>query len=194
MNSLIVSGPIDYMSLLEQIIERLDQSSPQLAKIKVFPLHNADAHNMAQLLMQLFRMTPATAGTGAASQRSIQYTLVRPDAEGGEQSLASATIGTAEQNALTVTVDLRTNSLLVGGTDHYVGLVSQIIENLDATEANERKTEVIRLKNSQAKEVEVALNTFLSQEKQKVTTVLGPEAVETANACSSEKWPSWPNR
>ena len=33
-----------------------------------------------------------------------------------DEAVASATLGTAEQNALTVTVDARTNSLLVGGT------------------------------------------------------------------------------
>src|SRR5204862_3671855 len=46
MNSLIVSGPVDYMGLLEQIVGRLDASSPQQAKIKVFSLQNADAHQM----------------------------------------------------------------------------------------------------------------------------------------------------
>jgi len=34
MNSLIVSGPVDYMGLIEQIITRLDNSSPQQAKIR----------------------------------------------------------------------------------------------------------------------------------------------------------------
>ena len=57
MNSLIVSGPVDYMGLMEQIVTRLDASSPQEAKIKVFALQNADAEQMARLLMQLFRMT-----------------------------------------------------------------------------------------------------------------------------------------
>lgn len=181
MNSLIVSGPMDYMGLLEQIIERLDQSSPQIAKIKVFALHNADAQNMARLLMQLFRMTAATAGSTPAAQRSIQYTLMRPGLDGvGDDAAATATIGTAEQSALTVTVDLRTNSLLVGGTEHYVALVSQIIENLDGTEANERKTEVVRLKNSQAQEVATAIRTFLDQERTRVTQTLG--AAENDNA------------
>jgi type II secretory pathway component GspD/PulD (secretin) len=180
MNSLIVSGPIDYMGLIEQIIDRLDQGSPQEAKIKVFSLRNADAQNMARLLMQLFRMTAATAGTGPAAQRSIEYTLMRPNSEGSEEPVASATVGTAEQNALTVTVDLRTNSLLVGGTDHYVGLVQQIIENLDATEANERITQVIRLKNSQAQDVATAVTTFLDQERRRVTQVLGAGAEDTA--------------
>lgn len=182
MNSLIVSGPVDYMGLLEQIIGRLDASSPQLAKIKVFTLKNADAHQMMTLLMQMFRMTATTAANGA--QRSIQYTLVKSQLQddgtpGGDEEMASATVGTAEQNALTVTVDPRTNSLLVGGTDHYVLLVSQIIEGLDASPANERKTEVVRLKNSQATEVATAIRGFLDQERQRVNQVLGPEALGT---------------
>jgi general secretion pathway protein D len=182
MNSLIVSGPVDYMGLLEQIIGRLDLSSPQQAKIKVFSLQNADARQMADLLMSLFRMTPTTSTT-ANNQRSIQYTLIRAKAsEGGdpsEEALASATVGTAEQNALSVTVDPRTNSLLVGGTDHYVELVSEIIASLDSSPANERKTEVYRLKNSKAQEVATAIRTFLDQERQRVTQALGVEAVGT---------------
>lgn len=182
MNSLIVSGPVDYMSLIEQIITRLDMSSPQEAKIKVFPLVNADARQMSELLMQLFRMTQVpTSGT----QRAITYTLLGPvkDDQGNivdEQQLGSATVGTAEQNALTVTIDPRTNSLLVGGTDHYVTLVSQIIEQLDESPANERKSEVVRLKNSQALEVATSIRNFLDQERTRVTQVLGAEAIGTA--------------
>ncbi len=180
MNSLIVSGPVDYMGLMEQIITRLDASSPQQAKIKVFPLKNADAEQMARLLMQLFRMTQ-TAALANASQRSIQYTLVRNSGNGeGDQEAASATVGTAEQNALTITVDPRTNSLLVGGTEHYVALVSQIIDSLDATEANERRTEVVRLKNSQAQDVATAIRNFLDQEKLRTTQGLAPDEIGTA--------------
>lgn len=174
MNSLIVSGPVDYMGLLEQIITRLDASSPQEAKIKVFTLKNASARQMADILTQMFRMT-TTATT--ANQRTIQYTLVRP---GGTNDAASATLGTAEQTALTVTVDPRTNSLLVGGTDHYVKMVEQIIESLDAGTANERRTEVVRLRNTQAGDVALAVRSFLDQERQRVTQVLGVDAVGTA--------------
>jgi len=182
MNSLIVSGPVEYMGLLEQIIHRLDAASPQQAKIKVFSLQNADARQMGELLTQLFRMTQTT----AANQRSIQYTLVRSrtSPEGNilpeDEPLASATLGTAEANALTVTVDPRTNSLLVGGTDHYVTLVSQIIESLDSSAAAERTSRVVRLKNSQAPEVATAIRNFLDQERQRLVATLGADAVGTA--------------
>ena len=181
MNSLIVSGPVDYMGLLEQIITRLDASSPQIAKIKVFSLQNADARQMADMLTQMFRMTPT--GGSAAGQRSVQYTLVRnvsADAGSTEESLASATVGTAEQTALSVTVDPRTNSLLVGGTDHYVTLVSQLIETLDSSTAHERNSEVIRLKNSQAVDVAQAIRSFLDQERQKLVAALGVDAAAAA--------------
>ncbi|MBN2508403.1 MAG: hypothetical protein JXQ71_17125 [Verrucomicrobia bacterium] len=180
MNSLIVSGPVDYMGLIEQIITRLDSSSPQLAKIRVFQLKNADARQMAELLTTLFRMQQAA----AATQRSVQYTLVRSDLTGqdifGPEAPPSATIGTAEQSALTVTVDLRTNSLLVGGTEHYVALVSEIVTSLDLDPGQERKSEVYRLKNAQADEVATALRTFLDQARQRITQTLGVEAVGTA--------------
>ncbi|MFA6543716.1 MAG: secretin N-terminal domain-containing protein [Limisphaerales bacterium] len=174
MNSLIVSGPVDYMGLLEQIITRLDASSPQEAKIKVFTLKNASARQMSDILSQMFRMkTTAT----TASLRTIQYTLVRP---GGTNDAASATLGTAEQAALTVTVDPRTNSLLVGGTDHYVTMVEQIIDSLDSSTANDRRTEIVRLKNTQSADVALAVRSFLDQERLRVTQALGPDAVGAA--------------
>ena len=191
MNALVVSAPVDYMSLLDQIITRLDSSAPQQAKIKVFTLINADARLMSDLLMTLFRLQPT--GQPVAGQRAIEYTLVRDklaaSGEGdpnqapeviGEEDVASATVGTDEQGALHVTVDHRTNSLLVGGTDHYVALVSEIIQALDSSEAQERKSEVYRLKNAQAIDIATAVRTFLDMDRQRITQVLGQDAVGTA--------------
>ncbi|MCI0364367.1 MAG: hypothetical protein L0219_10820, partial [Phycisphaerales bacterium] len=182
-NSLIVSAPVDYMGLLEQIITKLDNSSHQKAKIKVFALQNADARQTAEVLAGLFRLQQ-TPGQNLA-QRSIQYTLVKNSGGAGstvpaETEVASAILGTEEQSALTVTIDPRTNSLLIGGTEDYVALVSEIIGSLDSSEAQERRTEVYRLRNAQAQEVATAIRTFLDQERQRVTQVLGTEAVGTA--------------
>src|SRR5439155_8391672 len=79
MNSLIISAPVDYMGLLEQIIDNLDSNAHQQAKIKVFTLVNADARQMAELLMAMFRLQQQAGAAAAqgANPRSIQYTLVR---------------------------------------------------------------------------------------------------------------------
>ena len=158
-NSLVVSAPVDNMPLIEQVITKLDSSSPQIAQIKVFNLKNADARQMADVLTSLFRLQAAG---GEATSRSIRYTLVKPT-ESSSEIGDDPTIGTAEQNALTVTVDIRTNSLLVGGSEHYVELAIQIIDELDSSPAQERITKVYRLKNAQAEEIAAALQQFLEQ-------------------------------
>ena len=183
-NSLVVSAPVDNMPLIEQIIAKLDSSSPQIAQIKVFQLINADARQMSDVLSNLFQLQAAG---GQANTRSIRYTLVMPTAGGAANADGEPTIGTAEQNALTVTVDVRTNSLLIGGSQHYVALSSQIIEELDSSPAQERITKVYRLKNSQAEILAVALQEFLDQAKQRVSSVLGTEAVGTAQRLLDEE-------
>jgi type II secretion system protein D len=107
------------------------------------------------------------------------------DAENGEiVKPVTATIGSAEQYALTVTIDLRTNSLLLGGTDHYVGLAAEIIEALDSTPAQEHRTEVYRLKNSLATNVVTALTAFLDQERKGLINV-AEQADAGTNAVST---------
>ena len=183
-NSLVVSAPVDNMPLIEQIIAKLDSSSPQIAQIKVFQLNNADARQMSDVLSNLFQLQAAG---GQTNTRSIRYTLVMPAAGGAANADGAPTIGTAEQNALTVTVDVRTNSLLIGGSQHYVALSSQIIEELDSSPAQERITKVYRLKNSQASDLAQALQAFLDQANQRVTSVLGAEAVGTAQRLLDEE-------
>ena len=82
-------------------------------------------------------------------------------------------MGSAEQYALTVTIDLRTNTVLVGGTEHYVSLASEIIETLDSHPAQERKAKVYRLRNSRAADMETALRTFLQQDLNRTISILG---------------------
>ncbi|HRZ58546.1 MAG TPA: secretin N-terminal domain-containing protein, partial [Candidatus Paceibacterota bacterium] len=86
----------------------------------------------------------------------------------------------AQEDALSVTVDFRTNSLLVGGTEHYVALATQIITTLDSTPAQERTAKVYRLKNARSQAVESSLRTFLQQDLQRIMSILGPTGVGTA--------------
>lgn len=172
-NSLLVSAPLENMTLLERLIVALDSTSPRMGEIRVFKLVNADAAQMADVLRQLFRLEGDT-----GDQRSVRYTLRTADGEKAEP--ASATLGTAEQDALTVTVDLRTNSLLVGGTQHYVALAAEVIEELDASPAQDRATKVYRLKNAQGTDIETALRSFLDQERERLVQALGQDRMGAA--------------
>ncbi len=188
-NAIVVSAPVEYMKLLQQLIGRLDATSPQVATIRVFALRNADARQMMTVLTSLFHLQPSSQYTGqatsqpASNNRTVKYNLTRevpdfdPFASGADEVTASAVLGTAEETALTVSVDIRSNSLIVGGSEHYVGLASQIIETLDSSPAQERKFEVYHLKNSRASEIQASLQTFLTQDTQFLITAVGQQAM-----------------
>ena len=164
-NSLVISAPAENMRLLESLVTSMDDTQPRTAEIRVFTLVNSDARAMAQVLSELFRM-----GQAAADRQAVEYRLVAEEAEGEG---AAARVGSAQDVALTVTVDIRTNSLLVGGTRHYVDLASEVIQELDQSTASERLTEVYRLRNAQASDIETAVTNFLSQERDVLEQSLG---------------------
>ncbi len=176
-NSLVVSAPVENMPLLANLIKALDNTTPRSAEIKVFPLKNADATRMAEVLTQLFRLQQ----TGSGDSKSIKYTLKSTTRPAGKGSEVSATLGSAEQTALTVTVDTRTNSLLVGGTKQYVELAGIVIKELDASPAQERQTKIYRLRNAQAADIQTALRSFLDQERQTISSTLGTDGIGAAH-------------
>ncbi len=173
-NMLVVKAHKDFMDLLARLIESLDSTDPRKAEIVVFPLENADARSMADILTQLFRLE----GSAPANQ-AVRYTLTSGEtleAGGGE----GATLGSAEQYALSITVDPRTNSLLVGGTKQYVELVGSVIRELDSSPAQQRVSKVYRLRNANPEDIETALREFLDQQRQRVLDVLGEDRIGAA--------------
>ncbi|MBL7141063.1 MAG: hypothetical protein ISS74_09155, partial [Planctomycetes bacterium] len=169
-NSLVISAPAENMPLLESLVRAMDDAQPRTAEIRVFTLVNSDARAMAQVLTELFRMQQSATG-----KQTVEYVLVPREAEGASGEVG-ARVGSAQDVALTVTVDIRTNSLLVGGTRHYVDLASKVIRELDESTAAERLTEVYRLRNAQAANIEAAVTNFLSQERDVLDQALGGTA------------------
>ncbi len=170
-NALVVTAPADLMQLLKNLIEALDSVPPRTAQIRAFVLQNADCNQMAVILRDLFRLT------GEAAEEAVSYTLVATRPAGG----AAATVGSAEQYALTVTVDTRTNTLLIGGTKHHVDLAANVIEELDAKPAQERISVVYRLRNAKASDIETALRNWLDQERQRLVQALGTDNLGAAH-------------
>ncbi|HOF18740.1 MAG TPA: secretin N-terminal domain-containing protein, partial [Phycisphaerae bacterium] len=180
-NSLVVSAPRSSMPLLASMIQSLDMTSPRTAEIRVFTLTNADATQMADVLRAMFRQS-AQGAAGGKTAKAVNYTLASATTQpaDGATTEASATVGSAEQEALNITVDSRTNSLLVGGTRQYVQLAAKIIEELDSSPAQERVTKIYRLRNALATDIEKALRAFLDQERQRIVSTLGAQAVGAA--------------
>ena len=173
-NALVVTAPVDSMTLLANLIEALDSIQAPPAQIKAFVLRNADATQMATVLKDLFQLTNAP-----ADSKAVSYTLVTTQPPPGADR-AAATLHSAGQYTLTVTVDTRTNTLLVGGLAEYVKLAADVISELDSKPAQERVSVVYRLRNAKADEIEKAVSTWLDQERERLVRALGAENMGSA--------------
>jgi general secretion pathway protein D len=162
-NSLVVRAPSKSMQLIDELIRQLDRLPDAEARIKVFPIKNGDATSLATLLQQLFGL-PVTAGQntngglfglGAANQLQALTT-------GGEGSLVQ----------LRISVDTRTNSIIVSGGANDLEVIEVLLLRLDLDSVQTRRTEIVWLRNANAPDVANALNTFLQAQRNATTTQL----------------------
>jgi type II secretion system protein D len=141
LNILLVAAPPESMELLAALIKELDAPGA-IAQIKVFRIVNGDANTMSQMLRSLL-----PAQTGAAGPQ------------------LSAAEGEPSTMGLRFSTDARTNAIIAIGSAGDLRIVEALILRLDALDVQERKTTVVRLKNSPANDVANAVNRFLSSER-----------------------------
>ena len=189
-NTVIVSAPAAAMSMIQRMILDLDQSSIGSQRVRIFKLMNADALAMAEILTDLFNLQrrgnlyvlkPRESPAGAVPAGNLQPF---PAAQGSAvvQLLSSElTAVPDDRQDLSITVDNRTNSLLVSGTPLYLDLVEEVVQNLDAMEANEREVFAYPLRNATALEVAAVLTNFVDQEQRKLLSTLSPDQLGSAS-------------
>jgi type II secretion system protein D len=146
-NAILVAAPRQSLGVIESLIRQLDVLPEAVAEIKVFTLVNSDAATLLQTLRTLF-----------VQLRNQQ----------GEVALASSAGGDGSNPLieLSFSIDERTNSILASGSREQLEVVEAIILRLDASDIEERRTDVYRLKNAPAQDVAPALTELLSQQQQ----------------------------
>ncbi len=170
-NSVLISAPPEIMALIEGIVRDLDEETRGDRQIASFRLGNADAQQMALLLRDLF----------ALEQQGDRLVLVPRGGEAldreGADTIGERTLTPVpdERQALAITVDRRTNTLLVSGTREYLEEVRQVVTELDSVEANERERLVYHLRNADATEIEEVLTNYFSGEADLLRSTLGPQ-------------------
>lgn len=187
-NSIIVSAPMSSMRMIKEMIGELDSADLGSKRVKIFELVNADALQMAEMLRDLFNLEQS--GTryvlrprsDIAGDEGMQPGNFPPQQPLPPDSRVAASFGDTdlitvpdERQALSITIDQRTNSLLVSGTQTYLDLVEEVIVELDAKSGTQRQELVYALRNARAAEVALALETFLTQEQDRILRTLGPD-------------------
>lgn len=131
-NSVVVSGPADTLQTIAQVIKELDENPEQERKIFVYPLKNANAENLKEIINNLFAEMQTLNQDGSTTGQQFQ---------GQQRSTQQPTIQTAQTSDSTGVNDLSedtyleadtdTNSLLILTSSRNYELLKPIIDELD---------------------------------------------------------------
>jgi len=160
-NFIIVIAAEETVGLVQALVKHIDEVAPTI-EMRIFPLENADAGQMEEMLSELFGEERGGRGEGAAPAIT---------AEGVTAA------GRIVQETFSVTADTRTNSVIVTGTPEYLKLVERIVKHLDEQEAKEQITEVISLRNAKAPDIQQAVSTFVENQLNMLREVYGAEGM-----------------
>ncbi len=136
-NSVVVSAPQDSMNVIEKLIADLDADSSEGQSVFVYPLKNARADNLEEVLSNLFdEMDDSTTqNTGAAAQRAAGG-QGGPGAP-GMPGLAAFTQGSSETSTgdlvgqVSIKADEDTNSLIIMTSPANYEKVKKVLDDLD---------------------------------------------------------------
>ena len=142
-NTIFITGPEGSLSLVEQLISHLDQSSAASAVIKVFEIANGNAADLVIVLRTLFPVSAT--GSGVPDLATAE----------GESSLVPVRFS----------VDARTNTIIATGTSGDLQVMEALLIRLDEVASQERVNEVYHLRNTPATAVAQAVNDFLQSER-----------------------------
>lgn len=172
-NSVIASAPPAIMEMIAEIIDDMDTTTAGSRKIEMFRLTNADARAMSELLRDLFNLSQQ-------GDRLVLIPNAAPDDAVLDPSDTTLTPVPDVRQELAITIDARTNTLLVSGTPEYLELVREVVVDLDNIEANERESFVYNLRNAKADEVELTLQGYFEGEAERIRALLGPDQAGSA--------------
>ena len=133
-NRVLLMGSADQHEFFDKLIDTLDQKSNPNTKTDVIFLRHADAQQVATLVTSLVTGQTTAAARAGNSVRS-NTTLNRaptPTAAPGAAAAGAAQMGADEFSSnLTVLPDIRSNSVVVSGTNDDLRLLHELIEKVD---------------------------------------------------------------
>ena len=151
-NSLLINGPTNAVQEVMRIIHDLDQEGTGAGdiEIRVYKLENGAAKEVSVLLEQLLR--------------SVTRNLPRsnPDTPGRSREA-------------TVTVDDRSNSLIISGTPAHFKVVEKILPTLDSPRRSDRDVQFVWLRKAKAFEVSTQLDALFEDRPRSDRPVIEPD-------------------
>ena len=193
-NVLIYTDNATHVRRLLTILKALDSQIAEVADIRVFTLKHADATELANALRELFATDGQRRATSSRSrffdtmrERYMQYRYGFSRSSSGRGSFPSSRSrsgrtgqsgGTprpgegaaAARKEVKVTVDVRTNSLIVVASKDNLAIIEQLVKELDADPTEVEGTMLYHCKNANAVNIANVLNDLFAEENQRSRT------------------------
>jgi len=163
-NSLIVAASPRDMAEVERLVRDLDvESAESILTLRVFALKNTLATEIASVLQQA--ISPPAAGQPVGTV----LRLLKPDAD------RAAFVESGILENVRITANPRANTLVVAAPPKTMGLIEELIQQLDVPPALAGEIKVFTLENSDATRMARTLQS-LFQQMQQVGAALTPAA------------------
>jgi len=132
-NRVLLMGSADQHEFFDKLIDTLDQKSNPNTKTDVVFLRHADAQQVATLITSLVTgQTTAAARAGNTIRTTTLNRPATPVAAPGAPAAGSPQMGADEfSSSLTVLPDVRSNSVVVSGTNDDLRLLHELIDKVD---------------------------------------------------------------
>lgn len=179
LNSILVSGTEQDISEVRRLIERIDGAEVHNVRVvERIELRSSNALEVVSVIENVLggRPVSGTSGIGARQATRIQFVrqALATELEREGRRPTEADIDGIIKDQVTLTPDLRSNSILLNAPPQVVKLLKELIEDLDSTAAGARKIEIFRLKNADARQMATLLQRVFRLEQQGNALVLVP--------------------
>jgi len=165
-NSLVVSASPSNLSLIKEVVAKLDTQTSAQAETRIFTLEHADATTMAEEINDAFSSTSSTSRTSSTQSIFNRQGFGGGGFPGGPgqnqgnqaSSTGSGVLGLPEVRAVG---EQRTNSLIVTTTSVQMAGIATLIKQLDQDVSEyEQSTMIISLENAEAANMATVLNSL----------------------------------
>jgi len=179
-NTVVVRAQPRDLDEITALIRKLDRDDPAaINQLRIFPLKNAVATEMSAVMNAAIQsvIAPPTAGTGGGNQfgqqglnpgqvdeqfrtvKSAVLQLFNPDGKGDK-------IRSGILADIRITPDARVNSLIVSASEQSMGLIAELIRQLDQPTTTVSEIKVFTLANADAELMVQQLNALFNNQQQ----------------------------
>jgi len=147
---------------LERLVDDLEQPEGPHRKIHLYGVRHADAETLAEVVRSVFD-AGLTASSNAATPAKAQPSRTKKGKMAVKSAAAATPTANATDDAPSISVDVRTGTILVVSTDATFAAVSRLLDELDIDGTEGRETlHVIELAHVDAEEVASVLTSLAS--------------------------------